>query len=477
MQKTLSLVFFVGVISLLCVVYVYRNAIMCNEVCWLEASQWLYRGELDKVRVWTDSVKRVSERHGQDWLKADSLAQIAQRIDLDYCIDEKSVQQHLQKAGRENETGGLPLWANDSLLEWRMVNGEKKFFKRAASNLKILNGIKESLFDSSLTGFCLQHTADVIEQRSKSNCNLLAPKSFEVTYTIAVDANVVPAGEVVRCWLPYPKGCHLRQAEVHLVSASEDSFVIAEDTCTHRSVYIEKPAVADKKTVFEVNYSYVSSAEYVVLDPVDIRPYNIDKDLYEVYTRQQAPHIVFSDRIKNLADSIVGRETNPYQVVRKLYRWIDQHIPWAGAPEYSIMSCIPEYVLGYKRGDCGMQTMLFMTMARYKGIPVKWQSGWMMHPGHVNLHDWCEVYYENIGWVPLDMSMGLQDSNCKQVKEFYITGIDAYRLIVNDGIGDQFYPSKKFLRSEPYDFQRGEVEWKEGNLYFNQWDYTMQISN
>jgi hypothetical protein len=78
-----------------------------------------------------------------------------------------------------------------------------------------------------------------------------------------------------------------------------------------------------------------------------------------------------------------------------------------------------------------MQTLLFMTMVRYKGIPVRWQSGWMLHPGEVNLHDWCEVYYEGVGWVPLDMSFSLQKSNNKQVRNFYISGIDSYRLIVN----------------------------------------------
>jgi hypothetical protein len=31
------------------------------------------------------------------------------------------------------------------------------------------------------------------------------------------------------------------------------------------------------------------------------------------------------------------------------------------------------------------------------------------------------------------------------------------------------------FRSEPYDFQRGEVEWEGGNLYFDKWDYTMKV--
>ena len=30
-------------------------------------------------------------------------------------------------------------------------------------------------------------------------------------------------------------------------------------------------------------------------------------------------------------------------------------------------------------------------------------------------------------------------------------------------------------RVVPNDFQRGEVEWKGGNLYFDKWDYNMKI--
>ena len=36
-------------------------------------------------------------------------------------------------------------------------------------------------------------------------------------------------------------------------------------------------------------------------------------------------------------------------------------------------------------------------------------------------------------------------------------------------------PEKKYPRSETVDFQRGEVEWEGGNLYFPQWSYHMDI--
>jgi hypothetical protein len=123
-----------------------------------------------------------------------------------------------------------------------------------------------------------------------------------------------------------------------------------------------------------------------------------------------------------------------------------------------------------------MQTLLFMSMARCAGIPCKWQSGWMLHPGAENLHDWCEVYYEGIGWVPLDQSFGLQKSENLKIKEFYISGIDEFRLIINDDFSSELKPKKQYYRSEPIDFQRGELEWKEGNIYFNHWNYHMDIT-
>jgi len=177
-----------------------------------------------------------------------------------------------------------------------------------------------------------------------------------------------------------------------------------------------------------------------------------------------------------MADSITGNETNPVEIVKKIYYWFNQNIPWAGALEYSIMPNIPEYVLKNRRGDCGMQTLLLMSMLRYKGIPARWQSGWMMPPDDKNLHDWSEVYYEGAGWVPVDVYYSLQYSENIKIKEFYISGIDSYRLIVNDGISGKLNPEKKFLRSEPYDFQRGEVESESGNLYFDKWDYEMIIT-
>ena len=48
-------------------------------------------------------------------------------------------------------------------------------------------------------------------------------------------------------------------------------------------------------------------------------------------------------------------------------------------------------------------------------------------------------------------------------------------MIFNLDYGCELVPPKKSMRSEPADFQRGEVEMDGKNLYFDQWKYDMQI--
>lgn len=88
------------------------------------------------------------------------------------------------------------------------------------------------------------------------------------------------------------------------------------------------------------------------------------------------------------------------------------------------------------------------------------------------MHDWSEVYFEGIGWVPVDVSFGKQKF---QPEYFYLGGIDPWRMIVNQDFGSELIPAKKYPRSETVDFQRGEVEWSKGNVYFNHWSWDMEI--
>lgn len=314
-------------------------------------------------------------------------------------------------------------------------------------------------------------TGDLYTNNSKCS----KPEKISIHYKLSVNADVVPEGEIIRCWLPFPRNENERQSEIKLHSVNSEDYIISPNKYSHKSIYLEKKAVNGKKTEFEFSLEYIGKNEFVKVNPDSILPYKIESDFYKKFTSERNPHISFSDKMKNLSQEIVGDEKNKFFIAKKIFLWINDNIPWAGAREYSTIENISDYCITNGHGDCGIKTLTFMTLARMNGIPTRWQSGWMLHPNEVNLHDWAEMYFEGYGWLPVDQSFGLIDSNEEEVKWYYFGNIDAYHLIVNDDYSGDLFPAKIYPRSETVDFQRGEVEWKGGNLYFDQWDYHMEV--
>lgn len=438
------------------------------------------KGELKVAIKACDEILKHTDKKSRYYEIADSLKQIAQRIYIDFSKNETITDSILNKRIGAFTPEQKTSWENNKWLEYRILDGKKLYFKNAVGNLILrLNQIRDSI--NAGTGklddfaqFKINYVNDLFSD-GYENGKPSQPKNFSIKYTVSLKPNQVPEGETIRCWLPWPKETHLRQGNIKLLNTFPADYKISKANSEQRSIYFEQKTQKNKPTVFKLEFDYTSSAQYFDISKFQIQPYKTNSKLFQKNTAEQLPHIIFTDKIKHLADSLTQNETNPYQIVKNLYYYISNNYIWSSALEYSIIPNIPQYVIEHRRGDCGMKTLLFMTLARYKGIPVKWQSGWMMHPNELNLHDWCEVYYENIGWVPLDMSFGLLDTDNEKIKEFYITGIDAFRMIVNDNISSPLSPKKTFLRSEPYDFQRGELEWKGGNLYFNQWNYDMEV--
>ncbi len=446
------------------------------------AEQLLASGELTEASEVSQEILKSYNLTAKDRSKIDSILEMIYRIRKDYTLEDSDILQKMVKYHPYIDANELERMEKTNILDFTLIDGEKRYFKNSIANIfrldtayarinQLINGAKID----SLTIFRISHSADVLKKTEQSG-QPVNPVRIKLSYTIKVHANAVPAGDTIRCWMPYPRENHLRQTDVKLIATDPSMNQISPPSDLQRSLYLEKIAVANQPTTFHSEIEFTSFAQSFQLSPEMIKPYDKTGSMYKENTAERPPQIIFNEKIKTKASNILHGETNPLLQVRKLYQWINDSVTWASALEYSIMPDIPGFVLEKRHGDCGMQTLLFMSMARANGIPVKWQSGWMLHPPEVNLHDWCEVYYEGIGWVPLDQSFGLQNSGDKRIRDFYVTGIDAYRFIVNDDISRPFTPIKKFFRSEPYDFQRGELEWNGGNLYFDKWSWHMDVT-
>lgn len=476
MKKLFILLFltFLSVVATSCGQSVKTNDCAENYICEL-ISEGEYKEAADFIRLEI----ATSDLSPQEIWKHNFTIERLERIEKDFNKTEEQILEQIKEFYPNVTPEEIAKWEQSNVLENKIINGEKKYFRNAARNVfRIdknagdefvkINGRQSNTLDTFLEGYLPSVVKSTKESKREK------PIHFKIKYTLSVDADAVPAGEVLRVWMPMVRK-DPKNSNIKLISTSQANYIISPDNYSHKSIYMEKKAVAGKKTEFEYIFSYDSRNKWFDIEAKDIKPYNTNSKIYKKYTSERETHVIFSDRIKHLTDSIIGNETNPLLKAKSIYTWINNNFPWASAREYSTIENIPEYVLDNHHGDCGQVSLLFITMARYAGIPAKWQSGWMLHPGAVNLHDWAEVYYEGFGWIPVDQSFGITKSDNEDVQYYFLTGLDAYRVIVNDDFSMPFYPAKIYPRSETVDFQRGEVEWRGGNLYFDLWDYDLEI--
>ncbi len=456
-------------------------------------------------------------RHKYSWER-----DLSQRLAVDFCRTREEVKDYIRKYDPYVTDAQIDAWTESGKLESMVIGKRTMYFRNAAPNLfrlvpemkakkELIDGqpsggheeidavtipaIKEevlSRFDAS-DDCSWDGSADVPGTYSAAakrewtrtgdigvpeNPYLALPKRMRVRFSLTVPVNTLRPGKTLRCWLPYPRTDVPRQTDIKFIEAGVDSvafpmekITFSDPSCAHSSLYMEAKTNRYKDVTFYEVFEYTSYGEFHLIPPTLVLPYDTTTEEYKEYTSEREKHIIFTDRIKALADSLSAGIDNPYLQAKAFFTWIDENIPWASAREYSTIENIPEYVLTEGHGDCGMKTLLLLTMCRYKGIPARWESGLMMHPGAKNLHDWGKLYFEGFGWVPVDQSFGMTPYG----GDFFLGGIEPYRLIVNNDYGREFSPAKKYPRSDTVDFQKGEVEWEDGNLFYNQWDYEFTI--
>jgi transglutaminase-like putative cysteine protease len=398
------------------------------------------------------------------------------RIRLDFDKDEAAVRERVRREIPDLKDEEFARWDAQGLFERMDIDGKRLYFNRTASNLfRISEEARRRRADpkpftaSPLESINPYHR-QVVALSREQHADSVGAHRVRITQSLAVNADAVPAGETVRAWIPYPRVVPGQQQDIRFVASEPASHQIAPEDTLQRTVYFEKPAKAGAKTEFSVTYELTLSARHFEPDAAKVLPTPSEAGLAP-FLAERAPHIVFTEDLRKFSNKVVGDEKNPWLVAQKLYAAVDQ-VPWAGAREYSTITNISDYALHAGHADCGQQTLLLMTLLRMNGIPTRWQSGMMFADnGYWNLHDWGQLYIAPYGWMPMDVTFGRLDDKDPAVANFYLGGLDAWRIAFNDDYGRPFVPDKTHFRSETVDLQRGEAEWSGGNLYFDQWDY------
>lgn len=439
-----------------------------------EITKFIQNGDFASATATLNGMENLSDA---DAFSRDAFLEIMRRLNLEFPYNENEIREQLKEKFPDLTDEQMTQWEAKQYLEMRNIDGEKRYFSSAVRNLFLLDPeLAAKNRNPNRYNARIAHCQEILDQ-SNGRGNLTCETNYKINYILTVPANEVPEGETIRCWLPFAQINCARQKNVKLISTNSENPIVSPEDDLQRTIYMEKTAVKDQPTVFEIQFQTVGYAQAYSYDWLveKVRPYPEKCEFVRLYTEERLPHIIKSDAFKQLAREIVGEETNPVKKASLLYDWVDDSFPWASANEYGVNLNIPQYVIDKGHGDCGMVSLLLISLLRCEGIPAKWQSGWTFSNGKGGLHDWLEIYFEGIGWVPCDVSYGKLPSENPAIANFYKFGHDEKRLIVNQDYAQPLTPEKTFFRSEPLDFQRGEVEWDGGNLYFDQWDYQMTV--
>lgn len=419
------------------------------------------------------------------WLEADSAAAIARRTASDFTLTPDSALKAINKRYKANFTAAdMQRFADKHYIEVKNINGQPRVHRKSVGNFGLLNpeyndGFKGRGFGANATRRA--YVDSVLAYYDGTN-KLGAAHKVKYRFKLDVPYNDALEGDTLRVWLPLAINS-ARQSQVRILEAKPGKYVLSKDAApneyanVHNTIYMEQPVVKGQPTHFEYTAEFVSKGQYFSPEYIlrNMRPYDKTSEVYRRYTAPEKPHMVTNARIKELAKSIVGNETNPYRQSEMVFDYITRY-PWAGAREYSTIECIPEYVLTEEHGDCGQVSLLYISLMRALGVPARWESGWMLHPDEVNYHDWAEVYYEGVGWVPVDASFGrYKTATDPRAVNFYSTGMDAHRFAANLGVAAPLWPNKRYVRSETVDSQIGEVESTRGNLFYPGWDCSFDV--
>ncbi len=408
------------------------------------------------------------------------------RIRMDYSLSRDRLYEILAGSVKELTEREFDQWVNEGRFDFRVIDSVQYFAGSSRSNLffRYPELAPRRLNPPDYTEFArtaLSTAQSIKKAAQERRAPYVLPKTFRHSMTLTLKADAIPAGETARAWLPVPRAFP-HQISFRLLTTSNPVQSISDYEAPIGCVVLEQKSEKGKPTEFRIDYEYTTFGIWFDPQPAAVQPYNTSSDFYKTFTAE-APHVVFTEKIRKLSQELAGEDTNALVKAKKFYDWISENIQYSYALEYSTIRNISDYCLTKRYGDCGQTALLFMTLCRANGIPARWQSGWLTMPGGKTIHDWTEIYVLPYGWIPVDPYMGvfamqvfkIPEDQRKEIRDFYFGGLDQYRMAANNDHSQSLSPPKRSMRSDNVDFQRGEVEYGGTNVYFDKYTYSLSV--
>lgn len=192
-----------------------------------------------------------------------------------------------------------------------------------------------------------------------------------------------------------PKDYSKRQKIDHIEFNMEPNETISEDGNQYCFFILE-----DLDEYFEItinSFLTVYDFDLKTARQVSTKLSEVDEN-YEEYLQPEKYIESADEDIKDIA--YVLKEKEDIETVKNYYDFILKSLDYGG---YNPFSLGAEKALESGSGDCTEYSDLLTALCRASGIPARVIEGYTCEKGDRSIgHNWAEVYFQDIGWVPLD---------------------------------------------------------------------------
>jgi transglutaminase-like putative cysteine protease len=133
---------------------------------------------------------------------------------------------------------------------------------------------------------------------------------------------------------------------------------------------------------------------------------DIPKDIRDSYLVDEDKYCIHDPVIQKAVAEAVGDESNPYWIMRKIHKYVRDHLQYELAGGWNVA---PQ-VLTRGSGSCSEYTFLFISMCRAAGLPARYVGSVVVRGDEAStdevFHRWSQVFLPNYGWVHVDPQGG-----------------------------------------------------------------------
>lgn len=447
-----------AVLSVLCFSLAYAES--KGEDLFNRAQKEFGSANYDKAYDLYIEARKEFLREGNSPGAKDALARKIQvlRILSDYPYTKEKAEEYLDKNMKQFTAQERKVWLESGKADFMAIEGEPFYFVNFDKNLayrypEIMQRL--GVAREREATFLKRYHSLIFGKKTKIRPwqPYINPVTFRVKGSVSIPKAKLPKKGILKVWVPLPVQT-AAQDNIRIISVRPEKYLMMPPKTEGElaNLYMEIPAEEIKTDLnIEVNFEFRHFQQSFSVDVNNVGEYDKESDLYKRYTRSYKNTAVSKDIISQ-AKLIAQGQTNPYLCAKKVYNYVVSNVDYSLMPHITLdilKKAESLYVHEHKYGDCGAQSMYFVSLCRALGIPARTTGGWQLCPGKESPHFWAEFYLPNYGWIPVDtsiaqtaaISQNVPAEECRIFEDYFFGSQDPYRFVIQKDVDIAPYPA------------------------------------